>query len=617
MPADTDMTPIQIFVALVVLVPLLLLAFNKLRSDVAALLIALLLGLAQFAGLPVLGDANTPAQAVKAIAGFGQPVVTTLFALFVITIALEDAGVTRIIAQQVLEIGGNSEARLIVLFATATALLSLIMNNLAAGALMLPSAMEVARRAGVRPSKLLIPVSFGSLLGGSATYFTTANIIMSNLLTAAVPPQAPLGILSFTPTGGLIAIAGIAFLGLLGKRVLPERDASIEQSIARRTNQELETAYQLGERLWEAQVQPDAWLAGKPLSQTTIGDKLGLSVVAVWRKAQAFFAPTPDFAVQVGDKLVIVGREDRVTQVELLGARIDADGNGPISARGVSFIEVILSPHTRAEGRTLRELDFRNRYGFAGVALLRGPRSYRTDVGIMPLQRGDSLLMVGKPDKMGKLRSSPDFIVLEPDAGEQPIDRNRALTSSALLLAAIVASIIGMPVYLAMLAGALAMILSRLVTLETVYRKMEWPALFLVAGMFSASTAMVNTGLAALIGNRVEQLVAPIGPLGLAAGMYLLSGLLAQVMGGQVTALVTGPIAISAAISAGVDPHAIAVATAIGCSAFFLTPIAHPVHVMVMGPGGYNFSDFVRVGVPLTLLSFAMLLIGMKVFWGL
>jgi di/tricarboxylate transporter len=611
------MTPVQIFVALVVAVPLVLLVLNKIRSDVAALLIALLLGLAQFAGLPVLGDANAPAQAVKAIAGFSQPVVITLFALFIITIALEDAGVTRFIAQRVLKAGGSSEAKLIVLFAASTAFLSLFMNNLAAGALMLPSAMEVARKSGIRPSKLLIPVAYGSLLGGSATYFTTANIIMSNLLTTAVPPQPALGVLSFTPTGGLIALAGIAYLGWMGRRFLPARDPSMEQTIARRTNQELEVAYQLGERLWEAQVQSDAWLAGKTISQTTIGDKLGLSVLAVWRSAQAFFTPAPDFVVQAGDKLVIVGREDRVSQIEPLGARIDPDGNGPISARGVSFIEVILSPHTRAEGRTLRELDFRNRYGFTGVALLRGQRSYRTDVGIMPLNRGDSLLMVGRRDGLGKLRSSPDFLVLEPDAGERPIQRARAAITTLILMVAIIASIAGLPVYLATLAGALLMVMAGLVTFETAYRRMEWPALFLIAGMFAASTAIVNTGLAALVGNGVVQLVSPLGPLGLAAGMYLLTGLLTQLMGGQVTALVTGPIAISAAISAGVNPQAVAVATAIGCSAFFLLPIAHPVNVMMIGPGGYRISDFVRSGWLLTLVCFVMLLIGLKIFWGM
>jgi di/tricarboxylate transporter len=611
------MTPIQIFVALVVLVPVLLLVFNKLRSDVAALLIALVLGLAQFAGLPVLGEADAPAQAVLAIAGFGQPVVITLFALFIITIALEDIGVTRVIAQQVMKAGGDSEAKLIVLFAGFTAFMSLIMNNLAAGALMLPSAMAVARKTDIRPSKLLIPVAYGSMLGGAATYFTTANIIMSNLLTVSEPPQAPLGILSFASTGGLIAIAGILYLGLLGKRLLPNRRPALELDVARRTQGELEVAYQLGERLWQVQVQPNAWLAGKPLAETTIGDKLGLSIIFVWRDKQSIFLPSPQFVLQAGDTLLVIGREDRVCQIEPLGARIDADNNGSISARGVSFIEVILSPHTRAEGQTLRELDFRNRYGFTGVALLRGQRSYRTDVGIMPIQRGDSLLMVGRRDGVPKLRSSPDFIVLEPDAGEQPLNKPRAIASTAILLGVIVASIAGVPVFLASLAGALLMVLTRLVTFESAYRRMEWPALFLIAGMFAASTALVNTGLAALVGDAVVALVGPLGPLGLAAGMYVLTGLLMQLMGGQVTALVTGPIAISAAISAGVDPQAVAVATAIGCSAFFLLPTAHPVNVMMIGPGGYRFSDFARSGWLLTLLSFAMLLIGLKAFWGL
>jgi di/tricarboxylate transporter len=611
------MTPIQIFVALVVLVPVLLLVFNKLRSDVAALLIALVLGLAQFAGLPVLGEADAPAQAVLAIAGFGQPVVITLFALFIITIALEDIGVTRVIAQQVMKAGGDSEAKLIVLFAGFTAFMSLIMNNLAAGALMLPSAMAVARKTDIRPSKLLIPVAYGSMLGGAATYFTTSNIIMSNLLTVSEPPQAPLGILSFASTGGLIAIAGILYLGLLGKRLLPNRRPALELDVARRTQGELEVAYQLGERLWQVQVQPNAWLAGKPLAETTIGDKLGLSIIFVWRDKQSIFLPSPQFVLQAGDTLLVIGREDRVCQIEPLGARIDADNNGSISARGVSFIEVILSPHTRAEGQTLRELDFRNRYGFTGVALLRSQRSYRTDVGIMPIQRGDSLLMVGRRDGVPKLRSSPDFIVLEPDAGEQPLNKPRAIASTAILIGVIVASIAGVPVFLASLAGALLMVLTRLVTFESAYRRMEWPALFLIAGMFAASTALVNTGLAALVGDAVVALVGPLGPLGLAAGMYVLTGLLTQLMGGQVTALVTGPIAISAAISAGVDPQAVAVATAIGCSAFFLLPTAHPVNVMMIGPGGYRFSDFARSGWLLTLLSFAMLLIGLKAFWDL
>lgn len=221
------MTPAAWFVLFLVIAALALVAADKLRADLAALGLAVALGLAQFAGLGVLDSAGNTSSAVKAISGFGQPVVITLLSLFILTRCLEKTGVTRLLARWLLRLGGRSEARLIGLFAAATAFLSLFMNNLAAGALLLPSALEAARRTGIKPSKLLIPVAYGSLLGGVATYFTTANIIVSDLLTIAEPPQARLGVLDFTPTGGLITLAGIAFLALFGSRLLPEREPSI------------------------------------------------------------------------------------------------------------------------------------------------------------------------------------------------------------------------------------------------------------------------------------------------------------------------------------------------------------------------------------------------------
>src|SRR5579859_5289381 len=287
------MTFSQIFVIVIVLVPLLLVAMERLRVDVAALLIAATLGIAQLLGAGVLGPPDTPAAASKAMSGLSQSVVITLISLFIMTRCLDKTGVTRWIARRVVAISGQSETRLIVVFTATTALLSLFMNNLAAGALLLPSAMDVSRRTGIKPSKLLIPVAYGSLLGGVATYFTTANIIMSDLLTAANPPQAPLHVLDFTPTGGLIALAGIAFLALVGKRLLPDRAPKPEQMMARRTGAELEEAYQLGERLWEARIPTQSSLVGKTLAEAGIGGRLGLAIVAIWRGQQAIFAPAP------------------------------------------------------------------------------------------------------------------------------------------------------------------------------------------------------------------------------------------------------------------------------------------------------------------------------------
>src|SRR5579864_1486780 len=176
--------------------------------------------------------------------------VLTLLALFGITHSLDKTGVTRWIASRLVRLGGSSERRLIALFTSSAAFLSLFMNNLAAGALLLPSAMDTSRRTGIRPSKLLIPVAYGTLLGGAATYFTTANIIVSDLLPTVNPSLKPLGIFDFTPTGGVMALAGIAFIALFMKRLLPDREAP-SGMMPRPTGTDLENAYQLDERLWE------------------------------------------------------------------------------------------------------------------------------------------------------------------------------------------------------------------------------------------------------------------------------------------------------------------------------------------------------------------------------
>ena len=340
------MTPAGWFVLILVIAALALVAANKLRADLAALGLAVALGLAQFAGLGVLGETGKPASVVKAISGFGQPVVITLLSLFIITRCLEKTGVTRLLARWLLRLGGTSEARLIGLFAAATAFLSLFMNNLAAGALLLPSALEAARRTGIKPSKLLIPVAYGSLLGGVATYFTTANIIVSDLLTIANPPQARLGVLDFTPTGGLIALAGIAFLALFGSRLLPDREPSISFAQMRPTGSELEDVYQVGERLWQARVL-DRLAAGaaKLWSRPRWASAWGWPLVAIWRDQRLIFplVARPDPAER-GCRL---DRRARGARLPLAaeGMQISASREH-ISTLGLTFVEVILAPRS-------------------------------------------------------------------------------------------------------------------------------------------------------------------------------------------------------------------------------------------------------------------------------
>ena len=242
-------------------------------------------------------------------------------------------------------------------------------------------------------------------------------------------------------------------------------------------------------------------------------------------------------------------------------------------------------------------MNFRRKYGFTILAILRAGRSYRTDVGDMPLELGDSLLVVGPPNRVRDLHGNPDIILFESDPATRPVPWRRAVISVLVFLSVIVFSLLGFPVYLSVLASALIAILLGLLPIQEAYRSIEWQVIFFIAGMYVASLGMVNTGLATLIGQNVIYLLRNVGPLGLAASAFLLSSALTQLMGSQATAFVIGPIAISAAIHFNTNPQAIAVASAIGCSASFLTPIAHPVNLIMMGPGNYRFKDFFRVGL--------------------
>ncbi len=610
------MTFPQIFVLLVLVIPLTLVFMDRLREDVAALLMAALLGLAQYFGMGVLGPAHTPEAAGKALTGFGTPEVITLLSLFILTYSLDKYGVTRMIASRLLKIGGRSERRLIGLFAVTSALLSLFMNNLAAGALLLPSALDASRRTGVKPSKLLIPIAYGTMLGGAATYLTTANIVVSSLLPLAVPPQKPLSVLAFTPTGGFVALAGLAFLIIFGKYILPDREPPSTQ--VTRSSDELTQIYQLPERLWEAEVINGSGLTYKTLKETHIGEQLGVTILGIRRGRRVIPIYSAECQIQPQDVLLVVGNEERTVQLRQEGLLVHApETSNVIDQPNTVLAEIIVPPRSNVEGKTLRELAFRAKYGFTAVALWRGNQSYRTDLGELALRPGDSLLLVGPQDRAAGLKNQSDFVVIETVTGGNGFDRPKVALTLAIVVTALTAMFAGMPVELAMMAAAALLLMTGLLRPEEAYGAIKWRAIFLIAGTIAVSLAMVQTQLAQLVGGYVVNFVGPFGPLGLVAGTYLLSAALTQVMGAQISPLVVGPITISAAIHLGVNPQAIAVVTAIAGSVSFITPLSHPVNILMIAPANYTFGDFVKSGWVLTVVCFIALMVAVPLFWHL
>jgi di/tricarboxylate transporter len=424
--------------------------------------------------------------------------------------------------------------------------------------------------------------------------------------------------IDFIPTGGLITVVTLIFMVTIGRKLLPERDSPGQA--AKGSARALYETYQLGERLWELKVLPESRLVNQKLAQSRIGEELGLTVLAIWRGHHAILTPEPSEVIDEGDFLLILGREERVNQLLEWGLTLGrSDGHAsPQHDYAVDLTEVIIPPRSGNIGKTLTDLRFRNKFGLTTVALWRGGRSYRTDVGKMPLEVGDALLMVGSPRNIKQLQYERDFMVLQSSHADSPDAPQLAALAVIITMIVLLFSVFEIiPIAEAMLLGAVAMVLSGCLDMDEAYRAIEWRVIFLIAGMLPVSIALVNTGLAERIGAGLVGTLEPFGSLALIAGLFLLTMLVTQVLGGQVSALIVGPVAVTAALQVGINPQAVAVAVAIACSTAFLTPLAHPVNVLMMAPGGYVPKDFLKIGAWLTLITFAVLLVCMVVFWGI
>lgn len=596
----------ELILITIVIGAVLLIVSGRARADLTALLILLAL---TFSGL------ITPEEALS---GFSSSVVIVIMGMFVITHVLEDTGVVQFISKRIRNIGGGSETRLIMVFMATGALLVLVMNIVAAGAMLLPAAMRVARDSNVRPSKLLIPIAFGTLLGAMASYFPSANVIMNGILQER--GYAPLLLTDFLLTGGLLILAGLLYMAFIGRRLLPDRESLSQQASPLVLSRKLTETYQLNERLWELRVPAGSQLANTALSHSRIGAEFGVTVVAIWRGHHAILAPEAIEIINPDDFLLVLGREERVRQLLDWGLVMGRQ-NGLVNQGHdytVDLSEVIIPPRSKAIGHTLTDLNFRYRYGLTTVALWRGGRTYRTDVGQMSLEVGDGLLMVGPTARIRQLAQSRDYLLLESSHFFRPPFPHKvgwALAVIVLILLAAVLSVV--PLAVAVLTGWVALVLSRATTMDIAYRAIEWRVIFLVAGFLPISHAMLNTGLAERLSLMLVEVLNPYGPLALIAGLFFMAMAITQFIGGPVAGLVVGPVAITAAIQAQVDPRAMALAVAVGCATAFLTPLAHPVNALMMGPGGYSFNDYPRVGIGMTIVTFIVLMLAMIFIWGL
>ena len=739
---------------------------------------------------------------VEALAGFSNPAVVTVWAVFILSGGLTRTGVANVIGNFVLRMAGTRETTMIIVIMTTAGVMSAIMNNVAVAALMLPVVMDIARHTGRPPSRLLMPLAYGSLLGGLTTQIgTPPNILVSDALRDA--GLTSFTFFDFTPVGLVVMFSGIVFMTFIGRHLLPQRDTVKESSETKKID--WNTQYDLQERLFQIRVPADSILLNQSLAQARLGSVLGWNVIGITRADRTILAPGPTDTLLVGDRLTVEGRienlnelknwhqlvveeggldlqepysdeikigevslpgnsrfvgstlnslgfrarfglnvlairrKDRIMRTSLqddklqrgdmllvagaeehleklektngfdqfryveqseltdvyhlhrrlmvmqvpsdsalvekslkesrlgdaLGSRVlgilrgenpiimpepheilqakdrlvvegrqrdfdnlraleelqierrtDTDVDKLVSGDS-GLVEAILSPQTTLEGKTLRQINFREKFGLNVLALWRKGRAYRSNLRDMELRFGDALLLLGPRTKLQLLGREPDIIVLTETAQEE-LRTEKMKFSILIMIGVLLPVILGwVQIYIAAVIGAALMVLVGCLSMKEAYRQIEWKAVFLIAGMLPLGTALDQTGAAKLIAEGVVALVGPLGPKAVMLGLVALTFTATCFVPTAALVVLMGPIALNTTSDMGLSPNAFMMAIAMAASASFMTPVSHPANILVMGPGGYRFTDYLKIGGLLTLVILVVLMVVLPIFWPL
>ena len=583
---------------LIILGALVLFATEKLRVDVVALMVLITVG--------VLG--LVPSD--KLFSGFSNSAVVTVWAVYMVSGGLFKTGVANAMGSGILKVAGNTESRLIGTIMLTVGVLSAFMNNVGATAMLLPAVVGISRVTKVAVSKMLIPLAFASLLGGAMTLIgTPANILATGILAARGLPT--FGFFEFTPMGIVVLTTGVLYMVLIGRRLLPVREGPGSK----------EEDYNIREYVTEVRVSPVSSLIGKTLLESRLGRDYDLSVLALQRENGDRPPLNRDTEIRMGDLLVVESSaSDLMAARQSLGLTTEAERTLDIESleRGdVQIIEATLAPRSHIVGLSLRDVRFRDRYGFTALAISRHGELITERLRDVPLQFGDALLLQGPKHRIKQLQEGENFLVLEPIETEQ-FRRNKApIAIGALVLAIGLTIFAGMSISLAMVIAAVIMILAGALRIDEAYEAVDWRTVFLVAGMLPLGLAMELTGTAEFLADIMLGLFGPFGALATLAGIYLLAALVTQPMSNAAAIVLVVPIALNTAMGLGANYKTFTMAVVIGAATSFLSPVGHKANVLVFGPGGYKFTDYARVGAILTVLLLIVSMIFLPIFWPL
>jgi di/tricarboxylate transporter len=557
--------------------------WDRLRMDVVGLMVMtslILLGLV------------TPQEGIS---GFANEATVTVAAMFILSAGLLRTGAIDVLGRWVARLAGKSEFRLLVVACLLVVPMSAFINNTPVVVVMIPMILGLTRELGIAPSRLFMPISFASQMGGTLTLIgTSTNLLVAGLVLELGMDRIRL--FDITGPALVLTLIGLAYLLTVGRWLMPVRAAAADTL----------DRYELREYLSVLVVEDDSRLAGQTLRESRFGERHGLEIVGIEREGTRLPVPTAETVIRAGDHLLVHGKVTDIARIgELDHLRIagvkseidDEEGPGALP-----LAELIVPPRSPVVGQTLRQLGFRGRYSVSVLAAQRHGQPLHERLRDIALEPGDILLVQAAPRQLRAIHRTGHLALLGPV--DLPAKRVRKLKYSVPIIVGVVllAALGVTTILVAALLGVVAMFLTGCLTPDEAYREIDWMVIVLLGTLIPLGIAMQNTGAAVFLAGGILTLTVPLGLYGILAAFYLLTTLFTAVISNNAAAIVLTPIAVATGLAMDISPMPLVIAVMFAASNSFLTPIGYQTNTFIYGPGGYRFGDFFRVGAPLSVI---------------
>lgn len=571
-----------ILVAIILVVAMGLFSWGKIRVDVVAIgvLVALFV-------LKLI----TPEQVLY---GFANPATVTIASMFVISAGMARTGLVEWVARHLDRLAGRTRGRLVVVLALTAAFLSGFIINMAIVAIFIPVSMVLSRSRNIAASKVLIPLSYASQFGGVCTLVgTTTNLIVNSIATER--GLEPFGFFEFLPLGLAMVGAGIVYLVLVGGWLLPARRAQDEG---------LDRA-RLADYFAEMEVTEKSSLIGRTWKEAPVEGENGVRLANLLRGGKAVSKP-PRTRIRAGDILLLYGHIERIMETGgKYGLVMEKKTRGGTSV-DLKLAEVLIPPGSNLIGRPIQSVNLFRRNRLTVLAIQRRGHTIRERMADTRLSEYDTVLLQGHKGDIAHVMNSPNAIVTS-ELTDLHLRKSRAVVAVVVLLGVVLLTTLDViPIMLAALLGAAVMVFTRCLDIEEAYRSIDWKIIFLLAGVLPLGLAVEEHGAALWLADHILEPMAGASPVALVAVIYGVTAVLTEAMSNKAAAAILAPIAFTTAVSLDIDPRPLLVAITFAASTSFATPIGYVTNTMIFSPGGYRFTDFTKIGVPLNL-----------VFWGI